>query len=1243
MSQFSNPLSRHRRVGKHVPALQRAVCACVEQLERRVLLSAALRPVGGANIAAALPAGGAHTTGPAVVAAAPSQPVLVAASDSGALNTDAVTNFNNGTPAKAMRFAVGGTVTGDVVAIYADGTSIGSMLATGTTTVVTTDGSSALSDGMHSISSRRTPYGGAQSSDSVPLAVIIDTTAPTASAMAPNVSAAGATNYTFTVTYSDAAAIDLASLDGLDVRVKASNGFNQRASLISVDNAANGAPRTATYRIMAPGGMWDASDNASYSIVLQAAQVRDTSGNWAVSATVGGFAVAIAMPPIQPVPPSQPDLLAADDSGIFSGDNITAFNNASPATALQFLVSGTVAGSMVTLYSDGAPIAATVATGATILLTTDGSTPLSDGVHSITARQSGAGTSQSANSASLSVTIKTTVPTAPAAPHLQAASDSGANNSDALTNVSQPVFDVAGVPYYRVYRNGVLVSGAYGSGSTYTSAALADGPSIFTITTVDAAGNESPMSPATVVTIDTTAPTALASAANVTSAGGSSYTFSVAYSDAFGADVSSLDGNDILVTGPNGFSQLASLASVSSAANGSPRIATYQITPPGGNWDAADNGSYAITIQPSQVRDVAGNYVPSVPLAMITVAAAGLGMPDLLAATDSGLSSSDNYTNFNNSSVAKSLKFLVVNTVAGATVGIYADGILIGSAVAAATSATITTDSHTTLADGVHSITGRMTPSGGVQSPDSPALSVMIDTVAPAAPPVPLLDPASDSGAGGDDITNITTPTFDVTTTEPGAVHLEGSGADGGGLSTPAGGAGTFGVAFAPATSFANPVLSSVTTGDIAVLAVADVNGDGFPDVLAGNRTSSSVFVRLGNGNGTFRAGATLTLGDTVTMMAVGDFNGDGRPDVAFAGGHSTTYIYLTQANGSLSLSQTISGSDNWITVADFNRDGKADLAVSGLNMSIYLGNGNGTFQSPLVMLPSAAPNDSYAVDLNGDGIPDIATSNGDGTITMIGRGDGTFLAPSYSSLGSYSSHLYGVADMDGDGSPDFVVMNSSDVTSSNITIAWGGNVPGTSIPVPYPSNDLSVRDINRDGKLDLVFVDSGHIDVVFGTGGRSFGPVVSYGAPSTPEVVAFGDFNQDGRMDVLSSGLNSQAVAVDLAKAGPLPDGAHSIFAWAEDLAGNRSANSASTTITVDTIPPKAVLTAPAINSSAAAPTYQFTVTYSDAGSGVDGSTIDGNDLRVTGPNGFNQMAALVSVNPGGNGSPLTATYQIT
>ncbi len=120
-----------------------------------------------------------------------------------------------------------------------------------------------------------------------------DTTAPTASLTASNLTSGGGNTYTFTVTYSDNVAVNVSTLNTGDVLVTGPGGFSQTATFVSVNTNTNGTPRTATYRITAPGGTWDLGDNGTYTVSLQANQVADTSGNFAAAGSLGTFAVNV--------------------------------------------------------------------------------------------------------------------------------------------------------------------------------------------------------------------------------------------------------------------------------------------------------------------------------------------------------------------------------------------------------------------------------------------------------------------------------------------------------------------------------------------------------------------------------------------------------------------------------------------------------------------------------------------------------------------------------------------------------------------------------------------------------------------------------------------------------------------------------------------------------------------------------------------------------------------------------------
>ena len=126
------------------------------------------------------------------------------------------------------------------------------------------------------------------------------------------------------------------------------------------------------------------------------------------------------------------------------------------------------------------------------------------------------------------------------------------------------------------------------------------------------------------VALDTVAPVVDAlNAADVTVPGVTTYTFTVQFSDNDAIQDTTFGNNDVRVVGPDGFDQLATFVSQAPPGSGSPIVATYQITPPGGSWDRADNSVYLVSMEANQVADVQGNPVASGLLGTFTVAITG--------------------------------------------------------------------------------------------------------------------------------------------------------------------------------------------------------------------------------------------------------------------------------------------------------------------------------------------------------------------------------------------------------------------------------------------------------------------------------------------------------------------------------------------------------------------------------------------------------------------------------------------
>ena len=299
-------------------------------------------------------------------------------------------------------------------------------------------------------------------------------------------------------------------------------------------------------------------------------------------------------------------------------------------------------------------------------------------------------------------------------------------------------------------------------------------------------------------------------------------------------------------------------------------------------------------------------------------------------------------------------------------------------------------------------------------------------------------------------------------------------------------------------------------------VAIADVNGDGFPDLLVANQcltptncANGVVGVLLGNGDGTFRSPVTYAAGNGAQSVAVADLNGDGHPDLAVAdeclsanscsnGGVS---ILLGYGNGTFQASTTYnSGGQDALSIAikDLDADSIPDVIVANQcfskfncnngGVSVLLGNGNGTLRSSTSYSSGGYAALSIVVaDVNRDGRPDVlatslcSDSNNcvDGVIgVLVGKGDGTLKPPVTYSSNGYGASSVAVGDMNGDGVSDLVVDNicktSSNCAKGGISLL-AGNGDGTfQPPLLYSSggNDatsVAIADLNGDNKLDIV------------------------------------------------------------------------------------------------------------------------------------------------------------------------------
>jgi hypothetical protein len=316
-------------------------------------------------------------------------------------------------------------------------------------------------------------------------------------------------------------------------------------------------------------------------------------------------------------------------------------------------------------------------------------------------------------------------------------------------------------------------------------------------------------------------------------------------------------------------------------------------------------------------------------------------------------------------------------------------------------------------------------------------------------------------------------------------------------------------------------------------------------------------------------------LTNSARSVAVGDFNHDGRQDIASTSTLEGLGVHLALSGGGYgpvtryaAPTASFGGQKGLYTLlaADLNADGNTDLVSQdargdGIDI-VWIGNGDGTFMPAagvaLNLHPgcgssssnpcqAAFPDSIVIGDFNEDGKLDLVTAapNTHNVVRVRGAGDGTFGAPTYTSLGIGS---YGVtidpitiasADINGDGHLDIAAVDSKShevgntSQGSDIVAILLANGDGTfSGPTELHTgtalqSSLVLTDLNEDGHPDLAVLNSGAaatIGVMLNDGHGGFAGPLSVGLDGATGASGstIADVTGDGLNDVVTANVNA-------------------------------------------------------------------------------------------------------------------------
>lgn len=358
------------------------------------------------------------------------------------------------------------------------------------------------------------------------------------------------------------------------------------------------------------------------------------------------------------------------------------------------------------------------------------------------------------------------------------------------------------------------------------------------------------------------------------------------------------------------------------------------------------------------------------------------------------------------------------------------------------------------------------------------------------------------------------------------------------------------------------------TLGRAESVAVADLTGDGHPDIVAGRPVDRILTLLAGDGAGGFAAPVDIPgAGDSPDPVAIGDVTGDRRPDLVTnvaVGTHEMVAILPSDGAGGVgpwgNFDTRLRINAESVVSADFDGDGRPDVASVGLaddgmaRLAVQLGDGPSGLSAPRhVDLDADFVSGIAGGDADGDGALDLfvvhQTGSEQAVSVLLGDGAGGFSDPDRFpiALQSQGARAVATADLTGDGRLDIATVNvpffclpgdpactPSELGSVSILVGDGRGGFGGQLQIEGVAKEpssIAAVDATGDGKPDLVVphfdFDAPGLRLLAGDGAGGFAAPAHLATDFGPVAAIVLDANGDRHPDLVSLNHTAQSVSL--------------------------------------------------------------------------------------------------------------------